>query len=61
MSTAYILIWGCMLLFGGSAICALMWAIRSGQLSGSQDGANSIFDVAEPIGKPTDVFPGPRR
>ncbi len=61
MSTAYILIWGCMLLFGCSAICALLWAIRSGQMTGSQDAANSIFDKAEPIGKPTDTFPGVRR
>lgn len=60
MSVAYILIWGCMLLFGCSAVCALMWAIRSGQMTGSQEGANSIFDAAEPIGKPTDAFPGAR-
>lgn len=61
MSIAYILIWGCSLIFGGSAITALMWAIRSGQMTASQEGADSIFDDGEPIGKPTDSFPGARR
>lgn len=61
MSTAYILIWGCSLIFGGSAITALIWAIHSGQMTVSQEGANSIFDEGEPIGEPTDSFPAAKR
>ena len=61
MTVAYILIWGCMLLFGSSAVCALLWAIRRGQMSNLGAGAASIFDDKEPIGVQTDFFPGERR
>ena len=61
MTVAYILIWGCMLIFGSSAVCALIWAIRTGQMSNLGDGAASIFDKDEPIGRPTDFFPGAKR
>jgi cbb3-type cytochrome oxidase maturation protein len=47
-----------MLIFGGSAVCALVWAIRNGQMSDFKAGAESIFDDEEPVGKPTDAFPG---
>jgi nitrogen fixation-related uncharacterized protein len=53
----YILIWGCVVLFGATAVWALVWAIRTGQMS-SPEGAASIFDDEEPIGLPTDRFPG---
>lgn len=61
MTVAYILIWGCMLVFGSSAICALLWAIRNGHMSNLRSAANSIFDEQEPIGRQTDFFPGTRR
>lgn len=49
-----------MLVFGSSAILALVWAIRTGQMSGFTQGAASIFDDQEPIGRTTDAFPGVR-
>jgi len=60
MTFAYILMWTCMVLAGASAICALLWAIRTGQMSNLNQGAASIFDEDEPIGVPTDSFPGGR-
>lgn len=54
----YLLIWGSTLVFGGSAVWALVWAIRNGQMSNFKAGAESIFDEEEPVGKPTDSFPG---
>ena len=60
MTVAYILIWGCMLIFGSTAVCALLWAIRSGQMSNLRAGAATIFDDNEPIGRQTDFFPGER-
>ena len=61
MTVAYILIWGCMLVFGSSAVCALLWAIRGGQMSNLRSAAASIFDEKEPIGVQTDFFPGARK
>jgi hypothetical protein len=60
MKLAYVLIWGSMLVFGLSAVWALVCAIRRGEMSDFQAGAESIFDRNEPIGKPTDTFPGRR-
>jgi len=58
MKFVYLLIWGCTLVFGSTAVWALVWAIRNGQMSNLQAGAESIFDDGEPVGKPTDAFPG---
>jgi nitrogen fixation-related uncharacterized protein len=41
-----------------SAVYALYWASGKGQLRDFEKGAASIFDEKEPIGKPTDFFPG---
>ena len=41
----------------GSAVYALYWSAKKGQLRDFEKGAASIFDEAEPIGKPTDFFP----
>jgi len=60
MKLAYLLIWGSTLLFGSSAVWALAWAIRHGEMSDFRAGAESIFDDDEPIGQPTDEFPGRR-
>jgi cbb3-type cytochrome oxidase maturation protein len=54
----YLLIWGSTLVFGGTAVWALVWAIRNGQMSNLKAGAESIFDEEEPVGKQTDEFPG---
>ncbi len=44
-------------LFLASAVYALYWASKNGQLSEFERGSESIFDDAEPIGQPTDSFP----
>ncbi|HEY1192291.1 MAG TPA: cbb3-type cytochrome oxidase assembly protein CcoS [Gemmata sp.] len=49
---------GSMALFGGAAVLALSWAFRDGQFDNFQQGARSIFGPDEPIGEPTDAFPG---
>jgi len=46
-----------MIVFGASAVGALVWAIRSGQMSNPTAAAASIFDRDEPIGRVTDHFP----
>lgn len=48
MNSIYGVIWGFMLLAGGSAIWALIWAIRDGQFTDWQRGAESIFDDESP-------------
>jgi nitrogen fixation-related uncharacterized protein len=56
----YLLIWGSTIIFGASAVWALVWAVRHGELSNFKAGAESIFDEEEPVGRQTDVFPGVR-
>ena len=41
-----------------SAVYALHWSSKRGQLRDFEKGAASIFDDKEPIGTPTDFFPG---
>lgn len=60
MTLVYLVIWGTMLLCGSSAVWALVWAIRTHQMRHFAKGAASIFDAHEPIGQPTDRFPGSR-
>jgi cbb3-type cytochrome oxidase maturation protein len=57
MLISYVVIWGSMVLFGGSAVLALLWAIRTGQMRDFRQAAASIFDNEEPIGRETDYFP----
>lgn len=52
------LVFGSTILFGGAVALALGWAFRSGQFENFERGARSIFDPDEPIGEPTDYFPG---
>lgn len=54
----YLLIWGSTIIFGASAVWALVWAIQRGEMSDFKAGAESIFDDEEPVGHPTDAFPG---
>ena len=60
MKLTYLLIWGCKLVFGSSAVWALAVAIRKRGDVRFQSGAESIFDEEEPVGRPTDAFPGAR-
>jgi nitrogen fixation-related uncharacterized protein len=46
-----------MVVFGASAVWALVWAIRNGEMHDFRAGARSIFDADEPVGRPTDSFP----
>ena len=46
------------LLFTGSAVYALYWSSKHGQLRDFERGAASIFDDEEPVGVETDHFPG---
>jgi nitrogen fixation-related uncharacterized protein len=41
----------------GSAVYALYWSSKHGQLRDFERGAVSIFDQEEPVGKMTDHFP----
>lgn len=58
MTLVYVVIWSSAVLLALSAVWALVWAIRTGQFQSLQQGAASIFDEDEPIGVPTDAFPG---
>lgn len=49
---------GSIVLFGGAAVLAMGWAFRNGQFENFQQGALSIFGPDEPVGEPTDGFPG---
>ena len=57
MKIAYLLIWGSMVVFGLSAVWALAYAIRNGEMRDFREGARSIFDADERIGRHTDSFP----
>jgi hypothetical protein len=41
-------------------VWALAWAVRRGEFRNPRQGAASIFDAGEPIGRQTDYFPGVR-
>jgi cbb3-type cytochrome oxidase maturation protein len=49
---------GSVVLFGGAAVLAMGWAFRSGQFENFDRGSRSIFGPDEPVGTPTDAFPG---
>lgn len=49
---------GSIVVFGGAAVLALGWAFRNGQFDNFQQGSLSIFGPDEPVGEPTDTFPG---
>ena len=55
----YAVLLGSVFVFGGAAVLALSWAVRSatGSLKILSASAQSIFDPDEPIGQPTDYFP----
>ena len=45
----------------GTAVYALYWSSKHGQLRDFERGAASIFDEHEPVGQMTDHFPVKRR
>jgi cbb3-type cytochrome oxidase maturation protein len=49
------------LALSGSAVYALFWSSKHGQLRDFERGATSIFDAEEPVGRMTDHFPVRRR
>ena len=55
MALVYIVAFASVL--GISAVCALVWAVRTGQMDDFRAGALSIFDDDEPAGEVTDYFP----
>jgi cbb3-type cytochrome oxidase maturation protein len=54
MTITYAIFAASVVLFGGSAVLALVWAMKDGQLRDFQRGATSIFDDEEPVGRPTE-------
>jgi hypothetical protein len=57
----WLLFVGSLIVLPGSALLALRWAARTGQLEAFQKGALQIFDEEEPVGQMTDHFPVPAR
>jgi hypothetical protein len=57
----WLLFIGSLIVLPGSALLALRWAARTGQLEAFQKGALQIFDEEEPVGQMTDHFPVPDR
>jgi cbb3-type cytochrome oxidase maturation protein len=49
---------GSVVLFGGAVVLAMGWSFRSGQFENFGRAARSIFGPDEPVGEPTDAFPG---
>ncbi len=47
-----------LVVLGGSAVYALYWAASHGQFKKMEQNATTIFDSDEPVGEPTDAFPG---
>ena len=56
--TVLAIVVGSVVLFGGATVLALGWAFRTGQFENFDQGSKSIFGPDEPIGEPTDAFPG---
>lgn len=58
MEVNYILIPAGIALLSGSALAVFYWAAKTGQFRNIRQGSEVIFDQDEPIGSPTDCFPG---
>ncbi len=58
MTPVYLLIGFSVVVFSATAVYALWWAARTGQFQRYEQGALVIFDDGEPVGEPTDAFPG---
>lgn len=51
-------IWTTALLGGTMTIWALAYAVKRGEFKNWRQGARTIFDADEPVGRQTDFFPG---
>ena len=58
MGYTYLFIAGAIAAASVFAILGFYWAAKHGHLQNVENGAKIIFDDEEPIGKPTDAFPG---
>jgi hypothetical protein len=58
MSYTYLFLAGAIAAASVFAILAFYWAAKHGHLQNVENGAKVIFDEGEPIGTPTDAFPG---
>ncbi|HEV3144274.1 MAG TPA: cbb3-type cytochrome oxidase assembly protein CcoS [Gemmataceae bacterium] len=58
MTVGYILLLGSVTIFGGAAVLAFWWAIRTGQMDNFDRNSRSIFAPDEPIGETTDMVLG---
>ncbi|MCA2966370.1 MAG: hypothetical protein ACK58M_07900 [Acidobacteriota bacterium] len=54
------IIWATALLGAVMTVWALSWAVKRGEFRNPRQGAASIFDAEEPIGRQTDFFPSIR-
>ena len=57
MLVMWILFIGSFVILPVTAVLALRWAVRSGQLRNFQKGALLVFDEEEPVGQFTDHYP----
>jgi len=58
MTTATILVFLVMSIGITVALGAFWWAAKDKQFENIEEGASCIFDESEPVGEPTDSFPG---
>ena len=56
MTTAF-LVFGGIVFLSGSALLALCWAVKDGQMKNLPQAPLTIFDDDEPVGASTDRFP----
>jgi cbb3-type cytochrome oxidase maturation protein len=60
MTVTYLLLLGSVTIFGGAAVLAFWWAIRSGQMENFDRNSRTIFAPDEPIGETTDLVLAPK-
>ena len=57
MTAGLILILGGLIFLSGSALAAILWALKDGQFRNLREAPLTLFDLDEPVGAPTDRFP----
>jgi cbb3-type cytochrome oxidase maturation protein len=58
MIIVYLMIFGLLITLAVTALYGFYWSAKMGQFENLEDGSQSIFDADEPVGRPTDSFPG---
>jgi cbb3-type cytochrome oxidase maturation protein len=58
MTVGYMLLLGSVTVFGGAAVFAFWWAIRTGQMENFDRNSRTIFAPDEPVGEMTDCVLG---